>query len=355
MKHTHLFERHAALRARMVPFAGYQMPVSYTSIREEYDAVRQDAGLFDISHMAPFELSGSERLTLLERLTPRLVSTLKAGKMQYNVLLNETGGIADDITILLTPQERLFVIANAVNRDKIEIMLNAEKKKYGGDVQIHSAPDYVLLALQGPQAARFAPLFSTKAAGLYFYENITYDDLLIMRSGYTGEDGFEILAPVEQGLLLWDKFIQAGVKPCGLAARDLLRLEAFYPLYGNELNDTLSPASCNLSWLISENKEYYGRERILYEKENPPWQTIGFQLLEEGVPRAGYEIFAGDILAGVVTSGNFSFLWNCGFGLARLSTNMMLDSLTVAIRGQKKKITLLKKSPLKGSIKRKSK
>lgn len=349
LQKTPLYDWHKQ-KAKLVPFAGFEMPLSYSSIKEEHEAVRKNVGLFDISHMACFYLKGPDSTQVLEILTPRKVSPLKINKMQYNVLLTIDGGIADDVTIFRLGFEDYLIIANCINREKIRKLLS--KEILGKNVDLYEERNYILLALQGPGSQKIFEKILFSVNDLFFYEGKKVGSILTLRSGYTGEDGFEILAPIADGKVLWQEFLEKGAIPCGLAARDLLRLEAFYPLYGNELCESLTCASCNLGHLIDVEKDYYGKLRILQEKENPPYETLGFFLQEEGVPRQGFAIYQKDEKVGEVTSGSYSFLWNIGFGLMRIKSGVDKESLWVDIRSQKKKILSLTKSPLKGSIRR---
>ncbi|MDW8306213.1 MAG: glycine cleavage system aminomethyltransferase GcvT [Leptospiraceae bacterium] len=348
MEKTPFYDWHKAHASKMVTFAGYELPLSYSSIKEEHAAVRERSGLFDISHMACFRLEGDKALQILEMCTPRKIEK-RAGKLQYNVILHEDGGIADDVTIFTKEEDKFIIIANAANRQKLSQIFTKEIKK--NPAFLYEIKNYVLLALQGPQSEEvISSLWSVD--DLYFYEGKEVNSCLLLRSGYTGEDGFEILAPQAEGMKLWQHFLAKGVQPCGLAARDLLRLEAFYPLYGQEISDHLTCASCRLGWLIDEDKVYYGKERILREKASPPFVTLGFFLEEDGIPRPGYTVYAGERPIGEVTSGSYSFLWERGFGLMRLKEVSFEESLFLEIRSQRKKISIVKKSPLKGSIKR---
>ncbi|RME90337.1 MAG: glycine cleavage system aminomethyltransferase GcvT [Candidatus Hydrogenedentota bacterium] len=367
LQKTPLNEYHKSLKAKMVPFAGFEMPVQYESVKKEYEAVRNTCAWFDISHMAPIFLSGKDAYSFLEYLTCRSLASLQQGQVLYNAIINEQGGVVDDVTIYHFPDQTWMLIVNAANKWKVLEFFNKQKNQY--DVQITPAENYVLLAVQGKESPNALKsiwdLISSKSfPDIYYYEFSTLPNQsqenfipMISRTGYTGEDGFEILLPASKGMELAEKLTDNHCVPAGLAARDLLRLEMFYPLYGHELKETWTPYESGLGWLVSKDKEFLGKQEMLKKKENMQRRIRGFQLVEAGVPREGYAVFnQNGSEIGEVTSGGFSFQWNCGFGMAFLDLAYAKEGSTiyVDIRGQKKEAKVLAKSPYKGSIVRRT-
>lgn len=368
MKKTPLYERHLSLNARMVEFAGFEMPVLYSGIKDEYLAVRNHCGVFDISHMYPLQITSEndeEALNFLNHLTCRSISTLKPGKVQYNAVPSSDGGLLDDITVYKLPDKGFMLLVNSANSEKILTHLKSwQEKKFPG-VSIAPYENYILLALQGKDSeAHLKKVISEQEAdfsGLYFYEFTLFNGFdrpyFLSRTGYTGEDGFEILLPAEQGLAVWDKLIASGVVPCGLGSRDTLRMEVFYPLYGNELAEDRTPLESSLDWIVSSKKDYLGKENIFSKQVQR--KVAGFKMKEKGaLPRSHYPVVdaAGQTI-GEVTSGGFSFLWDRGFGMAFMDIAYCEDnkSIFIDIRGKKNEAVVYVKSPYKGSIKRRSK
>jgi len=358
MKSTPLYENHKKLNCKFTEFAGYQMPVSYGAIKDEALAVRNQCGIFDVSHMLPISLKGNhaDLIAELNRVTVRSVEKIKPGKVQYNALYNEKGGLIDDITISHIPtqgnESHFLIVANAGNRDAdlahLRKYLSAEK------IRIEPWENYTLLALQGPKAESFLKNYFPAASELFYYECVQIaEHQFIARTGYTGEDGFEIITPTSMGADLFDKLIAAGVKPCGLAARDILRLEALMPLYGHELSVDLRPQESGIEF-IYEDKNSIATSAI--RNAAVQYKTLGFSLGGEGVPRQGYKIVTSDgNEAGVVTSGGFSFVLDKGFGFMRVLRSALSAPLFIEIRGEKKPITVQEKSFIQGSVKRRPK
>jgi aminomethyltransferase len=368
MKKTPLYEKHLELKARIVDFAGFAMPVMYAGIKDEYLAVRNNCGIFDISHMAPYLVTGEnpdELLAFLNHVTCRDVTGLKPGKIQYNAVTSPVGGLIDDITIYKIDSNRYILLVNASNSEPVHNHLsNIQKEKYPS-VNINGYNDYVLLAFQGKNAAQIlkqvVPSTENDLDSLFFYEFTLFSDYktphFLSRTGYTGEDGFEVLLPAPQGIQLWNKLIGAGVMPCGLGARDILRMEVFYPLYGNELNLTRTPIESSIDWIVSSKKDYLGKNEIF---KNPPKKKIaGFIMKGKGgLPRSHYAVEnkSGEVI-GEVTSGAFSFSWDRGFGMAFIDIDYCKEgeSIYVDIRGAKNEAIVHLKSPYQGSIKRRPK
>jgi aminomethyltransferase len=354
MKTTPLSEVHKSLNAKFTEFAGYNMPVSYGAVKDEVVAVRERCGMFDVSHMLPITLRASSRealVTALNRICVRPTDKLKVGKAQYNALYNEKAGLIDDITMSSVTENHWMIVANAGNRDAVVAHLNRHTADL---ISIEPWVDYTLIAVQGPKAQDF---LSKQYAGLdelFYYEVTMPDDrTFIGRMGYTGEDGFEIACPAARGVELWKSLHAAGVAACGLAARDVLRLEALMPLYGHELSDILRPQESGIAFIYSNHDciaPPSAREAQVTSV------TRGFHLLAEGVPRQGYAILTGDgTRVGEVTSGTFSFTKNYGMGMLRMESSAIASDLFVQIRGESKAIKLLDKTPIASSVRRRPK
>lgn len=323
---TPLYPIHKELGAKFINFAGWNMPVEYSSIREETLAVRNACGLFDISHMGRFLIrKGYEKL---EYLTSRSVIKLKQGRVQYNLLLNEEGGIKDDITIYRLSQEEFFLCVNAANRNKVYKWL------VENGIEVEDLSDKTIqLALQGPK--------SMEVLGVYFpVEDIKYyhfkilDGIMISRTGYTGEDGFEIYAEIDKGVDLFEKLLKSCI-PCGLGSRDVLRIEAGLPLYGHELSENITPFEANLDKYVDLGRDFIGKEGLL--KKDIKKKLFGFELLKRGVPREGYHILHGGNKIGYVSSGTFSPTLQRGIGLCFVDLAYRKEGLEVEIdiRGKK--------------------
>jgi len=354
MKATPLFEEHKTLNAKFTEFAGYNMPVSYGAVKDEVTAVRTGCGMFDVSHMLPIFLRAPNHETLtaaLDRVCVRQTGKLKPGKAQYNALYNERGGLVDDITLSSISDTLFTIVANAGNRDAVVAHLKAH---CGSKIEIEPWSDYTLIAVQGPKAADFLAQRFNFLGDLFYYEvKLAAPKLFIGRMGYTGEDGFEIACSAAEGIALWRELVAAGVKPCGLAARDVLRLEALMPLYGHELSADLRPQESGIAFIYQDHECIAAREL----REKPVAQTTcGFHLTGEGVPRQGYKVVtSGGVAVGEVTSGTFSFTKNYGMGMMRIALASKSEPLFIDIRGEKKPLQVLEKSPLTTSVRRRPK
>jgi aminomethyltransferase len=306
---TPLYHRHIDLKARMVPFGGWEMPVQYAGIAPEHKAVRSAAGLFDISHMARVSFGGKDALALLEQVFTNSVATMKDGQVRYGLVCNQAGGILDDILVYRWPYGFAAVI-NASNREKILAWL--EKHRSGKDVQIQDQTlDTTMVAIQGPKSVELvAGMFADDVSTLkYYYATPSrYKDkpCVVSRTGYTGEDGFEVMVPNVLGVTLWNEFIAKGVTPCGLGARDTLRLEAAMPLYGHELNETIDPIHAGLGWAVKLDKDdFIGRAALQQATtDHTKPVRIGLELDGKRAAREGCAISAHGNTAGTVTSGS---------------------------------------------------
>lgn len=334
-KQTFLHDKHVALGARMVDFAGWDMPVQYSSIIDEHKTVREAVGLFDVSHMGEVIVYGEDALPYLNKLVPQDVTKLVDSKAVYCQLTNKQGGIIDDLIIYKLEDKKYLIIANA---SRIDEDLNwMVRNKCGFDVSIvNESHNYSLLAVQGPKACELIkklgvnelpPFFSIKRGELF---NI---NLWISRTGYTGEDGVEIMVRNEFSEYLWDKLLEAGkefgIKPIGLGARDTLRLEAALHLYGNDLDENTTPIEAGLAWSVCKTKteDYNGKAKIEEQLKNGvEKKLIGLKMLDKSIARHGYEVFYNNEKIGIVTSGGISPIRGDNIALAYIKN---LDNLAV--------------------------
>lgn len=305
---TPLYQWHAAHQARMVPFGGWDMPVQYTGIIDEHRAVRTAAGVFDVSHMARLSFAGGDTLALLEEVFTNSVGGMKEGQVRYGLICNEDGGILDDVLVYKWPYGYAMVV-NAGNRQKIVAWLN--EKASGKDAKvIDQTFDTAMIAVQGPKAVDLVTgMFPDDVTDLkYYYATPTrYNDTgcVVSRTGYTGEDGFELMVPNALAVRVWDELVDKGAVPCGLGARDTLRLEAAMPLYGHELTEQIDPISAGLKWAVKLDKgEFVGRTAL---QNRPPSRPVrvGLELEGKRAAREGSEVFADGRPAGTVTSGSY--------------------------------------------------
>ncbi|MFO0796571.1 MAG: glycine cleavage system aminomethyltransferase GcvT [Gemmataceae bacterium] len=307
-RRTALYDRHVARKARVVPFAGWDMPVQYAGIAAEHKAVRTAAGLFDVSHMARLSFGGPDALALLEKVFTNSVATMKDGQVRYGLVCNESGGILDDVLVYRWPYGYAAVV-NASNRAKILAWL--EGHRAGRNVEIRDqTDDTTMVALQGPKSVELvAGLFEADVAALkyYFATPTRYRDTgcVVSRTGYTGEDGFEVMVPNALGPTLWDELVARGAAPCGLGARDTLRLEAAMPLYGHELTEQTDPIRAGLGWAVKlEKGDFVGRD-ALRNVSGPV--RVGLELDGTRAAREGCAILGADAApVGTVTSGSFA-------------------------------------------------
>lgn len=364
LRRTPLYQRHIALGGRMTPFAGWEMPVQYSSIIEEHLRVRNFAGIFDVSHMGEIVVRGENALDLLEKTTCNLVSSLSDGQVQYNAVLNEEGGVVDDVTIYRVNATEYFVVANASNHESV----SAHLQRYAvGKVDVENQSDaWHLIALQGPRSEEIMAKvlkLDLSDLGYFRFRDILFNGerLRISRTGYTGEDGFELYSSNETGVQLWDRLLQSGgpegLLPVGLGARDTLRLEALYALYGHELSSDRSPVESGIAWIVRrKSPPYLGMERILDQKEKGPTQkVVPFRLLEGGVPREGYPILdsTGKEI-GKTLSGAFSPSLKLGIGTALLPAGLAAagERIQVDSRGRHLQAEVVAGPFVQGSVKR---
>ncbi|WP_312343896.1 glycine cleavage system aminomethyltransferase GcvT [Chryseobacterium binzhouense] len=326
MKKTALYDKHVSLGAKIVPFAGFEMPVQYSGVTEEHFAVREKAGLFDVSHMGQFFIEGAGAKDLLQYVTTNNINVLENGKAQYSCLPNENGGIVDDLIVYKMDDEKYFVVVNASNIDKDWDHIS--KFNTFGAVMTNASDEMSLLAVQGPKATEILQKLTETNLSEIPYYNFTVgsvagvNDVIISNTGYTGSGGFEIYFKNESAEKLWDAIIEAGseegIIPCGLAARDTLRLEKGFCLYGNDIDDTTSPIEAGLGWITKFDKDFISKETFAKQKEEGiNRKLVGFELTEKGVPRHDYPVVdaEGNII-GKVTSGTQSPMKKIGLGIA---------------------------------------
>jgi aminomethyltransferase len=354
MKIVALNDTHIALGAKMVPFAGFNMPVQYSGINIEHETVRKAVGVFDVSHMGEFILKGEAALDLIQRVTSNDASKLFDGKIQYSCLPNENGGIVDDLLVYRIDEKTYMLVVNASNIDKDWDWIS--QYNTGGVEMINISDRTSLLAVQGPKAAE--ALQSLTEVDLSSMEYYTFkkgvfagvENVLISATGYTGAGGFELYFDEEHSEHIWNAVFKAGadfgIKPIGLAARDTLRLEMGFCLYGNDIDDTTSPLEAGLGWITKFSKNFVNSENLAAQKESGvSRKLIGFEMVERGIPRHDYEVFdaSGNVI-GKVTSGTQSPTLQKAIGLAYVKTEFSKEGseIFIGIRENKVKAQVVK-------------
>lgn len=327
---TPLYSIHRELSAKFTIFAGWEMPLQYSSIREEVLSVREECGLFDISHMGRLRLFAGWKA--LDFLTSRSVQRLKEGRVQYNLLLNERGGIKDDITVYKFSEEEFFLCVNAINKQKVIEWLG-----FHGIKVEDLSPTTVQFALQGPKAKEVISRFFS-IEGLRYYHFRVFDGVLLSRTGYTGEDGFEVYAPLEVGVELFRELLKV-CRPCGIGARDVLRIEAGLPLYGHELSEDIDPFSANLDRFVELDRDFIAKESL---KNLRVERKLFGLVMEKGVPREGYKLYYQGKEIGAISSGTFSPTLGKGVALCFVDVNLRKEGLEVEVdvRGKRMRATL---------------
>jgi aminomethyltransferase len=349
MYETPLVDAHRALRAKLVDFAGWLMPIQYTGVIEEYYAVRKTAGFFDVSHMGRIEISGHQAGAFLQWISTNDVSRLQVGQAHYAMICHPSGGILDDVFVYRTASSTFLVCVNASNRTKIfQWFLDNQSEKFPGAIICDRSAELAQIAIQGPASKAIlrkmtgAPLDSLKPRSCITLDKSAFSGLL-SRTGYTGEVGFEWYLPAAQAPDVWDQLLKIGeenqAKPAGLGARDLLRLEVGYLLYGHDMDEEISPLEANAEWVVGWNKgAFQGQQALLQQKEKGlTRQLAAFEMVERGIPRHGMELFSHDRSAGTVTSGNFSPILQKGIGLGYLPPALDKENLPIQvdIRGKR--------------------
>jgi aminomethyltransferase len=345
LKRTPLYDCHREAGARLVGFAGWEMPVQYAGVIEEHRAVRTAAGLFDVSHMGEVRVRGAGAERLLQRLTPNDVSKLAVGRAHYSGLLTERGTYVDDLLIYRLGAEDFLVVVNASNAQRdFEWIASRVDGEDATDAEVIDESDrYALLALQGPKALEIlAPFASAGVSALRYYGflqgEVAGAPALISRTGYTGEDGVEIYLAPEDAPAVWRRLVEAGAVPAGLGARDTLRLEAAMALYGHEIDESTTPLEAGLGWVVKlEKGDFLGRGALLAQREGGlPKQLVGFEVQGRGIARQGHGVVSEGKTVGVVTSGTWSPTFEKALGMAHVPPAMAAPGtpLTLDVRGK---------------------
>jgi aminomethyltransferase len=336
---TPLYDRHVALGARLVPFAGWEMPVQYEGVIPEHRAVRSDAGAFDVSHMGELEVEGPRARELLQSVLSNDLDRIGPGQAQYTLLTNEQGGIVDDLIVYERDPGRFLLIVNASNREPDFDWL---RERELADTEVRDVSDeYALIAVQGPRALERLGL--PQAPAFTFADgDVDGIECVVNRTGYTGEEGVELLVAAGRGGELWDRVLARGVVPCGLGARDTLRLEVCYPLHGNDITPETDAISAGLGWVCALDKDFPGAEELRRIKEAGPEQRLAAFVMEEGgIPRQGMPIAEG----GEVTSGSHSPMLERGIGMGYVPAELARpeSELTIDVRGRDRRARVVKK------------
>ena len=349
MKKTALYKNHLELNAKMIDFADYLMPVQYEGVNIEHNAVKNNVGVFDVSHMGEFYVHGEEAETFLQSVLSNDVSVLNKGQAQYNCIPNETGGIIDDLILYKFEDNRYMMVVNASNIEKDwNFLMN--KNNYNAQL-INVSDSFSLMAIQGPNALKVLnPIFETNLNKIDYYHFEYIDGIIISNTGYTGCGGFEIYCKNEVAEDLWNKIFDTGkkynIKPIGLAARDTLRLEMGFCLYGNDIDETTSPIEAGLSWITKTNKNFTSSNIFKSQKQKGvEKKLVGFKMEEKGIPRKAYDILNSDNeIIGKVTSGTMSPSLGIGIGLGYVNIeDANIDSeILIQIRKNIKRAKIVK-------------
>ena len=344
LKQTPLFAQHQKLGAKLVDFGGWALPVNYGSQVIEHHAVRKNVGMFDVSHMTVSDVTGKDTLAFLSYLLANDISKISgtSGKAMYSCMLNEQGGVIDDLIVYFINDQHCRLVTNAATNEKDMAWMNNVAASY--DVSFVERPELALLAVQGPNAISVASQvldseFAEIVSKLKRFQGVFYGDEFVGRTGYTGEDGLEFIVSAQLANSLWEALVSADVQPCGLGARDTLRLEAGMALYGNDLDEQHTPIDCGLKWTvsISDERNFVGKSAL---KDPAEYSTIGLILEDRGVLRGHQEVYQGDSIIGETTSGTFSPSLEKSIALARVKTSQKpaLDSV-VEIAVRKKRLS----------------
>jgi aminomethyltransferase len=346
MKRTSLYERHEAAGARLVPFAGWEMPVQYAGIREEHLAVRRSAGVFDVSHMGEIETRGPQADALLQRLLSNDVRRVPEGGAQYSVLCREDGGILDDLFTYRLAEEHFLTVTNAANHEKDLAWFQRHAEDFDADVVDH-IDDYAMLAVQGPRARDILGGLADGRLPQRMHccqRSVAGVPMLVCGTGYTGEDGVEVLLHPDGAGTVWDALVEAGVTPAGLGARDTLRLEVCFHLYGNDMDEERNPIEAGLGWCCKEETGFIGAEAVRAAREaGPAEKLVPLALTGPGIPRPGNPVAGG----GVVTSGTMSPCLGIGIGMGYVPVERAEPGteLEIDVRG-KIRPAVVKEKPL---------
>ncbi|NIP39678.1 MAG: glycine cleavage system aminomethyltransferase GcvT [Candidatus Dadabacteria bacterium] len=355
MKKTALYENHKKSGAKIVEFEGWMMPVQYEGLRKEHLAVRSAVGIFDVSHMGEIEVIGADAREFCQKLTSNNINKIVTGQAQYSVMCSHSGGAVDDVISYMLSEDHFLICVNAANTDKDYKWISQIKNEFKFESEvINKSTEYSQIAVQGPQSKELLiKIFGEEMAAIkrFRFEKIEWNATraIVARTGYTGEDGFEVFLPWGTGPALWDELIKQGqgfgLKECGLGCRDTLRLEMGYPLYGNELNDTTNPVESGLGFFVKhddEDNDFVGEEAIIKQIDKGlKSKLVGFEMTDRGIARHGYNITSNSEVVGVVTSGTHSPSLDKSIGMGLISNNCDEKNLCVDIRDKYRKIEIV--------------
>lgn len=359
-KKTPLYEEHVRLGAKMVDFAGWAMPLQYESIVAEVEAVRKNVALFDVSHMGEMFVRGPDTVAFLERLLTNSFSALSVGQAMYSVMCNENGGIIDDLIAYKLDENEAMLVVNAANTQKDFEWIKSHSTRF--DVRVEDLSDrYGLIAVQGPKSEALLSSIVPEIASLKYYHSANFTVLgkkcLISRTGYTGEDGFEICCDWQDTVYIWRGLFELGkdfsLKPAGLGARDICRLEASYLLYGNDMDETVTPLEAGLSWVVKFEKDFVGKEALLAQKEQGIKRRIrGLKLEGRRIARHGMPVLKDGKQVGTITSGTFSPTLQSSIALAMIDPSLKIgEEVSIDMKGVAVKGWIVKLPFYRGSVK----
>lgn len=347
---TPLNEVHRELGGKMVDFGGWDMPVQYPAgVIAEHLRTRNHCGLFDVSHMGEIHVDGPDAIRFVNQLTTNNVENLVDGQAQYSALTYENGTVVDDLLVYRFGDEKLLLVVNAATQDKDWDWIRSHRGEFDVDLR-HASTEYCQIAIQGPQAESILQTLTDTDLGNIKYYHFTRGEVagvtaIISRTGYTGEDGFEVYADAGHAVRLWKRMLEAGnygsedgILPCGLAARNTLRLEAAMSLYGNEISDEITPLEANLGWICKLKTDFIGRDALKKQKEEGlKRKLVGFEMRDRGIARDGFDVYIGDEMVGRVTSGSFAPYLQKNIGLAFVPTGFANagQDIKIDVRGRK--------------------
>ena len=341
LKRTALYDAHVAARAKLVPFAGWEMPVQYDGIKEEHLRVRSDCGIFDVSHMGEIATEGPQAAELLQRLLSNDISKIQVGGAQYSCLCNEDGGVLDDLFTYRLADEQYLTVTNAANHQRDLEWFEAHAVEF--NVQVKDRIEaFAMLAVQGPEARGIVARLASDELPVRFRTEellISGCPTLVCGTGYTGEDGVELLVAPEDARTVWDALIGAGASPAGLGARDTLRLEVNYCLYGNDLSEERTPIEAGLGWCVKEDTGFVGSEACRRVRDQGPKEVLEpFVITGSGIPRQGNPILAGEETVGEVTSGTMSPSLGVGIGMGYIRSDLAEPGreIEIDVRGRRR-------------------
>jgi aminomethyltransferase len=359
-KRTCLYDKHVALGALISPFGGYDMPIQYKGIVEEHNAVRNAVGVFDVSHMGEVEVTGPEAEKFVNYIFTNDIATLKAGEIEYGMMLYPDGGTVDDLLVYKIGDNDFFLVINAANIDKDVAWINEHAPKFNVKVD-HQSEKYGQIAVQGPEAEKqVVETLKLNCADLVFYTfktvKVDGEKVIVSRTGYTGEDGFEIYASHKLINQYWDQLMKAGVQPCGLGCRDTLRFEVGLPLYGDELSAEISPIMAGLGFFVKVDKnDFIGKDAVVKQKtDGVAKKLVGLELKDKAIPRHGYEVLADDKVIGYITTGYHGISVDKSIAFALIDTQYAALGTIVSVHIRKKffEAEVVKKKFFKKSYKK---